>query len=83
MGERLTFTKFNSVRVYSVFDKSILVCLSDSDLGKPHTVIARSNLRSDDDKRMVEIGFQLESRDYVKTEIHIVDWLVRKEGYKP
>ena len=83
MGDRLTFTKFNGVRIYEVTGKAIAVCLTDSDLGKPQRWLARSNIRSDDDRRMVEIGQQLQAHDYIVTSIHVVDWLVKKEGWKP
>jgi len=84
MGERLTFTKFTKARVFVVTDNAIQVSLGgDRDLGKTMPWIARSNIRSDDDRRMDEVSTQLSSRSYIDTPIHVVDWLVRKEGYTP
>lgn len=78
MGDRLTFTKFK-VHVYQVTGKAILVAFGNELEAK---WLARSNIRSDDDRRMVEINHQLESNDAIQTTIHVVDWLVRKEGWK-
>lgn len=79
MGERLTFTKFG-VKIWQVTDRAILFDFKGMEAA-PSIWLARSNMRSDDDKRMKEIKQQLESRNAVGTEIHIVDWLVRKEGW--
>ena len=80
MGERLTFTKFIGVKVYQVTAKAAMVRFKDEQPGDGRWV-ARSNMRSDDDKRMGEIRQQLEANDFIETSIHIVDWLVRKEGW--
>lgn len=79
MGERLTFTKF-SVKIFQVTSAAIRIRFGDEQPGQGRW-LARSNIRSDDDKRMAEIRQQLEANDFIETSIHIVDWLVRKEGW--
>ena len=81
MNGRLTFTKFVGVKIYAVTDKAIQVRFKHENARDEAHWIARSNLCSDDDKRMAEVHLQLQSTSSITTAIHIADWLAKKEGW--
>lgn len=81
MGARLTFTKY-PVEILQVTQNAALVIATH---GKNNELlnkfwIPRSNVRSDEDRRLSEIKVQLETHARIKTHLHIVDWFARKEG---
>ncbi len=83
MGDKLTFSKMK-VKVIGLTDNAVQVNIRIGD--KTNTWansvwIPRSNIRSDDDRRVGEMKQQLESAGSVSSHLYVVDWFRNQRGW--
>lgn len=84
LGDRLTFTKVK-VAVMKVTADAFLANVrinTNSNVNGLGLWIPRSNIRSDDDKRMDEIATQLDGTNFVNTFVFVADWYVASKQWK-